>query len=60
MKRIRKGDYVKIKSDALDDNTIYIVREVGNWSVYLDWKDRSRDQCWKKVDIFDVESIYDE
>jgi hypothetical protein len=60
MKRIGKGDYVKIKSNVdFKDDIIYIVKETGDWSVYLDWKDRPSDQCWKKVDIFDVESIYE-
>lgn len=39
MRKVRVGDYVKIIPGKISD-TLYLVREVGDWYAYLDWKDR--------------------
>lgn len=58
MRKVRKGDYVKIKSSK-DIDTLYLVRDVGDFSVYLDWQNRRLDQTFLKVGLDDVLVIYE-
>lgn len=56
MRKVRVGDYVKLRKD---DGPLYLVKEVQEWYIYLDWRDRDSMDNYRKVPFEDVEVIYE-
>jgi hypothetical protein len=59
MRKVRVGDYVKIKPGSGYDDFLYLVKEVQEWYIYLDWRDRNSMDNYRKVPFENVEVIYE-